>query len=127
MIFELTTPFPNALMYLVLEDVPEVPDIDGIANLWRTESMVAQAVLHDAEGEVHLTVDQNEPEQSMTVLFQGVLHSSRRRVEIWNVYIESLARFRTEADNFLVKIWGNDPRQSSEIHVQFLSGNPELI
>lgn len=28
MMFELTTPFPNALMYLVLEDDPVVPDID---------------------------------------------------------------------------------------------------
>ena len=127
MMFELTTPFPNALMYLVLEDDPEVPDIDGIANLWRTESMVAQAVLHDAEGQVHFTVSDGPPTNPMTLLFQDVLHSSRQKLEVWNVYIESLATFQLGAQDFSVRVWGDDPRESSEVHIQFLSGNPALV
>lgn len=125
--FELTTPFPNALMYLVLEDDPEVPDIDGIANLWRTESIVAQAVLHDAEGQVHVTVSDSPPKTPMTLLFQDVLHSSRQMLEVWNVYIESLATFQLGAQDFSVRVWGDDPRESSEVHIQFLSGNPALV
>lgn len=79
MMFELTTPFPNALMYLVLEDDPEVPDIDGLANLWRTESMVAQAVLHDAEGQVHFTVsDSLVPSGSSKKCWIRAVRASRR-------------------------------------------------
>lgn len=125
--FELTTTFPNGLMYLVLEDDPEVPDIDGIANLWRTKSMVAHAVLHDAEGEVHFTVSDSSPKKDMTLLFQNVLHSSRLKLEVWNVYIGSLATFQMEAEDFSVRIWGDDPKQSSEVYVQFLSGNPTPV
>lgn len=125
--FELTTPFPNALMYLVLEDDPEVPDIDGIANLWRTKSMVAQAVLHDAEGQVHFTVNDSPPTKPLTLLFQDVLHSSRQKLEVWNVYIESLATFQLGAQDFSVRVWGDDPRESSEVHIQFLSGTPALV
>lgn len=128
MIFDVTTPFPNGLLYLVLEDRPEVPDIDGVANLWQSPSMVAQSVIHDAEGEVHLTVSGSEPAApNMMLLFQGVLYSSRRELEIWNVYVESLARFRVNAGDFSVRMWGDDPRESSMIHIQFLSGNPEKI
>jgi hypothetical protein len=125
--FELTTHFPNGLMYLVLEDDPEVPDIDGIANLWRTKSMVAQAVLHDAEGEVQFTVSDSSPRKSMTLLFQDVLYSSRLKLEVWNVYIDSLATFQVEAEDFSVRVWGDDPRESSEVYIQFLSGNPSLV
>lgn len=125
--FELITPFPNGLMYLVLEDDPEVPDIDGIANLWRTKSMVAQAVLHDVEGEVQFTVSDSSPRKGMTLLFQDVLYSSRLKLEVWNVYIDSLATFQVEAEDFSVRVWGDDPRESSEVYVQFLSGNPTLV
>jgi hypothetical protein len=127
MMFELTTPFPNALMYLVLEDDPEVPDIDGLANLWGTESMVAQTVLHDAEGQVHLTISDKPPTNPMTLLFQEVLHSSRQKLEVWNVYIESFATFQLAAQDFSLRVWGNDARQSSEVHIQFLSGSPALV
>lgn len=124
--FELVTPFPNALLYLVLEDDPEVPDIDGLANSWQTRSMVAQAVLHDAEGQVRLTVGDGPPKEGMTLLFEDVLHSSRQRVEVWNVYIEVLAAFQVDEEDISVRIWGDDPRQASEVHIQFLSGNPTL-
>lgn len=114
-------------MYLVLEDDPKVPDIDGLANFWQTESMVAHAVLHDAEGQVHVTVSNSPPTKLMTLLFQDVLHSSRHRLEVWNVHIQSLAAFQLGAQDFSVRVWGNDPRESSEVHLQFLSGNPSLV
>lgn len=88
--------------------------------------MVAQAVLHDAEGQVRLTVGDGPPKEGMTLLFEDVLHSSRQRVEVWNVYIEVLAAFQVDEEDISVRIWGDDPRQASEVHIQFLSGNPTL-
>ncbi|MDR6506068.1 hypothetical protein J2805_001756 [Arthrobacter oryzae] len=40
-LFKTTSSCPNALMLLIAEDEPSVPDIDGIANLWQSESMLA--------------------------------------------------------------------------------------
>ena len=43
-----TASYPNALMLLITEDDPTVPEIDGVANISQSESMLALAVQHDA-------------------------------------------------------------------------------
>jgi hypothetical protein len=125
-ILDLNASFPNGLLLLVLENSPEVPDIDGQANNWQNSSMVALAVLHEAEGEVALTVGDIEPPAEMTLLFEGILNSTRKEIEIWNVYAETLAKFKISSTRFSIKLWGDDPRQASKVFLQFFDANPKL-
>jgi len=108
-IFEGTAAFPNALMFLFSEDArhTQVPDIDGVANFWSTDSCWAQAVQHDAEGDVQISIGTNPPDDpALALLHEGVLHSSRRLVEIQTVYIDTIARFRTWSSDIPIIIWG---------------------
>lgn len=119
-IFEGTVAFPNVLMFLFSEDArhTQVPDIDGVANFWSTNNCWAQAVQHDAEGNVQISIDTNPPDAALALLHEGALHSSRRLVEIQMVYIDTIARFRTWSSDIPIIIWGEDPRQPERILVQ---------
>lgn len=119
--FEGTVAFPNALMFLCSEDVRqvEVPDIDGVANFWSTSSCWAQAVQHEAEGDVRLSIGTNPPDDpALALLHEGVLHSSRRLVEVQTVDIDTIARFRTWSSDIPISIWGDDPGQPERIVIQ---------
>ncbi|CAI3794224.1 hypothetical protein NKCBBBOE_01007 [Pseudarthrobacter sp. MM222] len=120
-IYEGSVAFPNALMLLIAEDYKqaEIPDIDGIANFWSTASVWAQAVQHVAEGDVLLRIGKNPPDDpALALLHQGVLHSSRRLVDIHTVYLDSIARFRTRSRDVPISIWGDDARQPERVVVQ---------
>jgi hypothetical protein len=57
--------------------------------------MLALAVQHDAEGEVELQITNDTPKESnMTLLFDGVLPTRRRRIEIQTVYLDRLTGIR---------------------------------
>lgn len=117
-IFEGIFSFPNALMFLFSEDarLVQVPDIDGVASFWSTDSAWAVAVQHDADGHVQIRVGTDPPDDpSLALLHEGVLHSSRRLVEIQTVHIDTIARFRTWSNDSLISIWGDDPRQPERI------------
>lgn len=76
-------------MLLVTEDNPTVPEIDGAANIWQSESMLALAVQHDAEGDVELQITNETPSASnMALLFDGILPTGRRLVEVQTVYLD---------------------------------------
>ncbi|TQJ34952.1 hypothetical protein FBY36_2202 [Arthrobacter sp. SLBN-122] len=90
--------FPNALLLFQTEDAPEVPDIDGIANKWQTSSMLALAVLHDAEGEVDLQICTDTPSTELLLLFDGRLRSTRKLVQLITVYLDTVANIRIPSD-----------------------------
>ena len=118
-LFKTTTSYPNALMLLITEDDPSVPDIDGIANIWQSESMLALAVQHDAEGDVELQITNEAPSASnMTLLFEGVLATSRRLVEIQTAYLDRIAGIRTLTEELPLRIWGDDPRQPEHVVIE---------
>jgi hypothetical protein len=119
-VFDAVVPFPNALLYLFAENEVEIPDIDGLGSYWRTDTVLAQAVQHDAEGDVQLRVTRTAPDEdaAMMVLYQGLLHSDRGMLEVRNVYDECIVGFRTWSRDVRVMIWGDDPRQAERIVVQ---------
>lgn len=113
--------FPNALMWLMSEDDGElvIPDIDGVANFWTSQNAWGVAVQHDAEGEVELTIGPNPPEdRSLMQLHEGVLHTRRRLIDVQTVYLDSIAKLRTKAQDAAIAIWGDDPRQPEHVHIQ---------
>jgi hypothetical protein len=52
---------------------------------------------------------------AQAVLYQGLLHSDRRMLEVKNVYDECIVGFRTWSRDVRVMIWGDDPRQAERI------------
>ncbi|XAS67515.1 hypothetical protein V3C33_19180 [Micrococcaceae bacterium Sec5.7] len=95
--------FPNALLLLQTEDAP-VPDIDGIANTWQTSSMLALAVLHDAEGTVDLQICTDTPSPDLLLLFDGRLRSTRNLVQLITVYLDTVANIRIPTDHVDVRV-----------------------
>lgn len=113
--------FPNALMWLMSEvdKQLQVPDIDGVANFWTSENVWGVAVQHDAEGDVHVTIAADPPvDPSLMLLHEGVLHSSRRLIEVQTVYLDTIARFHSKSADAPISIWGDDPGQPERIHIQ---------
>lgn len=116
--FETIAPFPLGLLYLMLDSEPEMPDIAGKAALWHTRSVIVTSVLHDSRGKVHLTVHADGPEEALTVLFDDVVASPRRRLELRDAYRHCMASFGLSDEEFPLKIWGDHVRNSRRIHVQ---------
>ncbi|MDQ0769566.1 hypothetical protein QF031_002315 [Pseudarthrobacter defluvii] len=52
------------------------------------------------------------------MLHEGVLHTSRRLIEVQTVYLDCVARFRTTSDGADICIWGDDPGQPERVHIQ---------
>lgn len=120
-LFKTTAAYPNALMLLITEDDPNVPDIDGIANIWQSESMLALAVQHDVDGDVELRITHEAPSSSkMILLFEGILPTGRRLVEIETVYLDRIAGIRTLTGELPIRIWGDDPRQPEHVVIECL-------
>lgn len=116
-----TASYPNALMLLVTEDNPTVPEIDGAANIWQSESMLALAVQHDAEGDVELQITNETPSASnMALLFDGILPTGRRLVEVQTVYLDCVTGIRTLTEEPPLRIWGDDPRQPERVVIECL-------
>ena len=116
-----TASYPNALMLLITEDDPTVPEIDGIANIWQSESMLALAVQHDVDGDVELQITNETPSASnMTLLFDGILPTGRRLVEVQTVYLDRITGIRTLTEELPVRIWGDDPRQPEHVVIECL-------
>ena len=120
-LFRATASYPNALMLLATEDDPTVPGIDGVANIWQSESMLALAVQHDAEGDVELQITNETPSASnMTLLYEGILPTGRRLVEIQTVYLDRITGIRTLTEELPLRIWGDDPRQPEHVVIECL-------
>ena len=120
-LFEGRFAFPNALMWLMSEvdKQLQIPDIDGVANFWTSENVWGLAVQHDAEGDVHVTIAADPPvDPSLMLLHKGVLHSSRRLIEVQTVYLDTIARFHSKSTDVPISIWGDDPGQPERIHIQ---------
>ena len=120
-LFRQRVAFPNALMLLQTEDAPEVPEIDGIANKWQTPSMLALAVLHDAEGQVDLQIRTDLPFPKLLPLFDGRLRSTRQMVQLITVYLDVIANITTPSDHLDVRVWGDDPRQPEVVVIECLT------
>lgn len=119
--FQATVRFPNGLLWLMSEDGKElvIPDVDGVANFWASHNAWGVAVLHDADGAVEVSIGLDPPaDPSMTLLHEGVLHSSRRLINVETVYIDRVASFRTKSEDVAISIWGDDPGQPERIHIQ---------
>ncbi|WP_426988450.1 hypothetical protein [Pseudarthrobacter sp. Y6] len=121
-LFSQRVAFPNALLLFQTEDAPEVPDIDGVANKWQTSSMLALAVLHDAEGEVDLQIRTDTPSPKLFLLFEGRLRSTRKQVQLITVYLDTLANIRTSGEHLDLRVWGDDPRQPEVVIIECLTG-----
>ncbi|MDP9983694.1 hypothetical protein J2W14_003117 [Pseudarthrobacter oxydans] len=107
-----TASYPNDLMLLITEDDPTVPEVDRVADIWQSESMLALAVQHDVEGDVELQITNETPStSSMTLLFHGILPTGRRLVEIQTVYLDRITGIRTLTEELPLRIWGDEPRQ----------------
>ena len=119
--FQATVRFPNGLLWLMSEENKqlEIPDIDGVANFWSSHNAWGIAVLHDADGAVDVSIGVAPPDDSrLALLHEGVLHSSRRLINVETVYIDRIASFRTASADVPICIWGDDPRQPDRIHIQ---------
>jgi hypothetical protein len=119
--FHATVRFPNGLMWLMSEENKEleIPDVDGVANFWTSHNAWGVAVLHDADGAVEVSISDSPPDDpSLALLHEGVLHSSRRLINVETVYIDRIASFRTRSTDPTISIWGDDPGQPERIHVQ---------
>jgi len=119
--FTATAAFPNGLLWLMSEDSKqiEVPDVDGVANFWSSTNAWGVAVQHDADGEVEVTVSKDPPTNpALALLHEGVLHSSRRLIDVETVYIDRIASFRASSTDARISIWGDDPRQPGQVHIQ---------
>ena len=83
--------------------------------------MLALAVQHDAEGEVELQITNDTPKESnMTLLFDGVLPTRRRRIEIPAVYLDRVTSIRTLLEELPLRIWWDDPRQPERVVIECL-------
>lgn len=119
--FQATVRFPNGLMWLMSEDAREleIPDIDGVSNFWTSSNAWGVAVLHDAEGAVDVSIGHDPPaDPSLALLHEGVLHSSRRQINVETVYIDQVASFSTTSEDAAISIWGDDPGQPERVHIQ---------
>jgi hypothetical protein len=120
-VFTATVAFPNGLLWLMSEDNKQtvIPDIDGVANFWSSRNAWGIAVLDDAEGEVQVSVGDSPPDDpALTLLHEGVLHSSRQLIEVQTVYIDRIASFRTSSTEAPIRVWGDDPGQPERVHIQ---------
>jgi hypothetical protein len=120
-VFTATVAFPNGLLWLMSEDgkVLQIPEIDGVANFWASHNTWGIAVLHDAYGEVQVSIGASPPgDPALALLHQGVLHSSRRLITIETVYIDEVARIQTTSEDASISIWGDDPGQPERVHIQ---------
>ncbi|MDQ0118466.1 hypothetical protein J2T22_001644 [Pseudarthrobacter defluvii] len=96
-----------------------IPDIDGTANFWTSQNAWGVAVQHDAQGEVELTIGPYPPEdRSLIRLHEGILHTSRRLIEIQTVYLDCIAKLRTKTQDAVIPIWSDDARQPEHVHIQ---------
>ena len=119
--FKTVVAFPNALMWLMSEDNQElvIPDIDGVANFWTSQNAWGVAVQHDIDGPVTMTIAPTSPEDpSLMQLHEGLLHSSRRLIDVQTVHLDSIATFRVRTENAAISIWGDDPGQPEHVHIQ---------
>lgn len=119
--FQTSVAFPNGLLWLMSEDNNqlEIPDIDGVANFWTSRNTWGVAVQHDAEGEVQISISDSPPvDPRLTLLHEGVLHSSRQLIEVQTVYIDTVARFQINCTEAPIRIWGDDLRQPERVHIQ---------
>ena len=116
--FETMLRFPLGLVFLVLEDKSELPDIAGRRNLWRSPGVIAHTVLHDSECAVHLSAGDGRADGAPLLLFGDNVTSTRRRLEIWDVYLKRIASIPLADDRVRLMMWGNHPRQSGRIHIQ---------
>ena len=119
--FQTTVAFPNGLLWLMSEDNNqlEIPDIDGVANFWTSRNTWGVAVQHDADGEVQVSISGSPPDDPrLALLHEGVLHSSRRLINVETVYIDRVASFRTTLEDVPISVWGDDPGQPERVHIQ---------
>ncbi|MDI3211069.1 hypothetical protein [Arthrobacter sp. AL12] len=83
--------------------------------------MLALAVLHDVEGDVELQLTNEAPSASnMTLLFDGILSTGRRLVEVQTVYLHRITGIRTLTEELPLRIWGDDPRQPEHVVIECL-------
>lgn len=119
--FETTVAFPNALLWLMAENNRElvIPDVDGIGSRWTSGNAWGVAVQHDADGPVTLTIGTGAPANpALALLHEGVLHSSRRLIEIQTVYLDSVATIHTRTEDTAISIWGDHPDQAEYLHIE---------
>lgn len=120
-IFSATVAFPNGLLWLMSEDNKElqIPEIDGVANFWTSSNVWGVAVQHDADGDVQVSIGTEPPEDpALALLHEGVLHSSRRLINVETVYIDRIASFHTSSTDARISIWADDPGQPERVHIQ---------
>lgn len=129
-VFTATVAFPNGLLWLMSEAGKDlvIPDIDGVANFWSSQNAWGIAVLHDADGEVQVSIGDSPPDDpALALLHEGVLHSSRRLINVETVYIDRVASFRTRSMGVAISIWGDDPRQPERVHIQCQDIDGEVV
>ena len=119
--FQATAAFPNGLLWLMSEAGKElvIPDIDGVANFWSSHNAWGIAVQHDVDGEVRVSISDSPPnDPALALLHEGILHSSRRLIEVQTVYIDRIASFHTSSIEVPLRVWGDDPGQPERVHIQ---------
>lgn len=119
--FRTTVAFPNALLWLMAEEPRElvIPDVDGMGNRWTSANAWGVAVQHNADGPVTLTIGAEAPDNpGLALLHDGILHSSRRLIEVQTVYLDSVATLRTATEDAAVSIWGDHPDQPEHVHIR---------
>jgi hypothetical protein len=119
--FSTTVAFPNGLLWLMSEDAKElfIPDIDGVANFWSSSNTRGVTVQHDADGEVEVSISGDPPTNpALALLHEGVLHSSRQLIDVETVHIDRIGSFRASSTDARISIWGDDPGQPGQVHIQ---------
>jgi hypothetical protein len=76
---------------------------------------------------VEVIVSKDPPTNpALALLHEGVLHSSRQLIDVETVYIDRIASFRASSTDARISIWGVDPGQPGQVHIQChnIDGDP---
>lgn len=95
-IIHVSVPAPNGMLFLHDSDASSGPDIDGSSPIYLTNSCIAVTVMHDFDGDVSLTIVENDLsyhlDGRLTEVWTGELEVASGEIQVTNVPAEIFFR-----------------------------------
>ena len=93
--------------------MPEFDDQE--ARLWSNEWCIGIGTLSEVDGETDLTVTDQPGEESIPLVFDGVIAAPERHITVSDAYLLESANVRITGKKARVRIWANHPREPDRI------------
>jgi hypothetical protein len=109
-------PVLNSLLFIRDGNLRHVPQINGDAAVWSTESCVAVTCLPDCDGDTEITlVIGSNMESDRTLLFDGRLRTPSRRVIVETVLGKTILETSVPNVTTRVQVWTNGLRDTDKV------------